>query len=182
MKYRRLQPFAAPPFRVLHRPDDDGVVTLPLAGYRQAKNYSCGFASTLMVARHFGVDIAAQELYEQLGTNYWGTSQSAIVKVLRTLGVSANLRYDVDFERVTTAIDRGKLVIAYLGDDEHWLVIYGYGQQPQRVYVADPRPEHRCEHEWSRYGKRLGGFGIICSAMALPVKEAPAHRAIVPAR
>lgn len=181
MSYRRLQPFAAPPFAVLHRPDDARVVTLPLPGYRQAKNYSCGFATALMVARHYGVELAAPELYALVGTTYWGTSQTALVRALRQVGVRANIRYDVDFERLATAIDRGKLVVGYLGDDEHWLVLYGYGRDPDRVYVADPRPSQGCEHPWDAYGARLGGFGIVCSRPRAEAEEVVSQIAAGPA-
>ena len=181
----RPQPFLAPPFQVIHRPRDPRVVTLPLFGYRQVKNYSCGFASTLMVARHFRVPIAARELYERLGTSYWGTSQAAIVRALRGIGLRANLRYDVDFERVATAIDRGKVLIGYLEADEHWLVLYGYGRSPERVFVADPRPHYRrCERPWRLYGERLGGFGIVCSAGPSPRRAelSPVAASLAPRR
>ena len=36
--------------------------------------------------------------------------------------------------------DPSDLANAYLDDEEHWLVVYGYGQDPQRVFVADPMP------------------------------------------
>lgn len=140
-------------------------MTVPIPGYRQAKSYSCGFASTLMVARHFGVEMAATELYELVGTDFWGTSQTSIVRALRAVGLRANTRYDVDLQRISLAVDRGKVLIGYLGDAEHWLVIYGYGRSPDRVFVADPRPTHsECEKRWEEYGSRLGGFGIVCSS------------------
>jgi len=136
---------------------------LPLSGYRQARSYTCGFATTLMVIRYFGADIPARELLRRLGTGRDGTRQNAIMRELRAAGLRANTRYDVDFARVCREIDRNKLIVGYLHDEEHWLVIYGYARDPERVYVADPRPGEPCEQPWHSYQARLNGFGIICS-------------------
>ena len=117
-----------------------------------------------MVLRHFEHPVSARELFENLGTARDGTAQTAIIRVLRSQGLRANTRYDADFERMATCIDAGKVLIGYLEDEEHWLVIYGYGREPQRIYVADPEPDKSCEHDWHGYGPRLGGFAIVCSA------------------
>lgn len=139
------------------------MTTLPLAGYRQARAYTCGFTTALMVLHHFEVEVSAQELFRQLGTDRNGTRQNAILRALRGAGLRASIRYDMDFARLCRAIDLRKLIIGYLGDIEHWLVIYGYGRDPDRVYVADPRPDEGCEHLWQDYAPRLGQYGLICS-------------------
>lgn len=161
MYVRGLKPHFAPPFEVVR--DRPGAVTVPLFGYRQTRSYSCGFATALMVLRTFGRSVEARELFERLRTGRSGTRQTAIVTELRRRGLRANIRYDLDFAALSRAIDAGKLIVAYLGDAEHWLVVYGYGRGPERVFVGDPRPGERCEHRWDAYGARLGGFGIVCS-------------------
>jgi ABC-type bacteriocin/lantibiotic exporter with double-glycine peptidase domain len=117
-----------------------------------------------MVARHFEADVIGQELFERLGTGRDGTRQNAIVRELRAHGVRANVRYDVDFDRLRTAIDRGKLIIGYMHDIDHWIVCCGYALEPERVYVADPRPGEPSEHRWALARINLRGFGIVCSA------------------
>ncbi len=139
------------------------MVTLPLPGYRQARNYCCGFATVQMILRHFERALSGQALFESLGTAQDGTGQSAIVRVLRSEGLRANIRYDVDFDCLASCIDAGKVLVGYLHDEEHWLVVYGYGRDPMRVFVADPEPEKCCEHLWQGYGERLRGFAIVCS-------------------
>ena len=163
VKYRRTKPYSASPFPLAHYPRDPQVVTLPLPGYRQARNYCCGFASVLMILKHFERLLGGQDLFEALGTAQDGTGQSAIVRVLRAEGVRANIRYDVDFKCLASTIDAGKVLVGYLNDEEHWLVIYGYGRDPMRVFVADPEPEKSCEYLWQGYGERLHRFGIVCS-------------------
>lgn len=152
------------------------MTTLALPGYRQARNYSCGYAAALMVIRHFHPDAPALELFGRLGTGRDGTRQTAIVRELRRSGVSANVRYDVHFGRIVRSIDQGKPIIGYLHDIDHWMVIYGYGRAPDRVFVADPEPHEACEHSWSSYGSRLAHFGIICSQRA-PTRAVPERRA-----
>jgi hypothetical protein len=86
------------------------------------------------------------------------------------------VRYDVDFARIEAEIERNKLVVGYLNDSEHWLVIYGYRGHGEtaEVFVADPGAG-ACAQPWSEYGPRLGGFGIIVSrpGQARGVRQAP---------
>ena len=116
-----------------------------------------------MVLHYFGAQVPAVELFRRLGTGRDGTRQNAILRELRAAGLRANLRYDVDFARICQEIDHNKLIVGYLHDLEHWMVIYGYGRRPDRVFVADPRPQEGCVQPWQGYQARLGGFGIICS-------------------
>jgi len=156
--------------------------TLTLPGYRQTRSYSCGFASALMVLHYFERDLAPPELFRRLGTSRDGTRQGAIVRELRNAQVRANVRYDIDFARLVSAIDRDKPIIGYLHDQEHWLVIYGYGVDPHRVFVADPRPRHRSEHLWDGYAPRLNRFGIICAVRGMqPLTESDDKAALVQA-
>lgn len=159
----RLRPHHARRFRTLQAAADQRATTLPVPGFRQARSYTCGFATALMVVHYYGLDISALELFRRLHTGRDGTRQSALVRELRAAGLRANVRHDVDFARAREAIDRNKLVIAYLEDLEHWLLVYGYGHTPERLFIADPRPGIPCEHEWAAIESRLGGFGIICS-------------------
>lgn len=103
------------------------------------------------------------DLYKRLGTDHGGTGQTAIIRELRAGGVSANLRYDLDFEGLKRSIDAGKLIIGYHHRVEHWVVIYGYGVSPNRVFIADPVVEWKSEHLWEQYGPKLQNFGIVCS-------------------
>jgi hypothetical protein len=172
VRYRALAPHHTPRFAPIH-PVGRSVRTLPLPGYRQARNYSCGYACALMVARYFRPEVRGRDLFDRLGTGLDGTRQTAIVRELRADGLRANVRYDVDFARLCREIDRNKLVIGYLFDIDHWVVLYGYGLGPDRVFVADPRPMEACEQPWERYADRLRDFGIVCSDPASQVIALP---------
>lgn len=161
--FRRLAPYHSPCFTPAVPGDRDAGRSLALPGFYQTRNYSCGYACALMVARYFEAEVTGQELFERLGTGRDGTRQTAIVRELRAHGVRANIRYDVDFGRLRATIDQGKLVIGYMHDIDHWIVCYGYARDPDRVYLADPRPGESCEHRWVEAGRRLRRFGIVCS-------------------
>lgn len=157
--------------------------TLDIVGHRQVRNYTCGYASSLTVLRHFRPEIRARELYDRLGTGRDGTRQGAIIRELRRAGLSANARYDFDFQRLQTAVDRGKLIIAYYYPAEHWVVLYGYGREPERVFVADSRAGEQCEHPWADYGPKLRGFGIIIADReARPASASEAAAELAPAQ
>jgi ABC-type bacteriocin/lantibiotic exporter with double-glycine peptidase domain len=134
-----------------------------IPGYYQVRQYTCGYASALTVLHSFRRYVDGRTLYARLGTDHTGTSQTAIVRELRREGVGASLRYDLDFDGLRRVIDQGKLVIGYHHRLEHWVVLYGYGVDPARVFVADPLPTHRQEHRWDDYGPKLRNFGIVCS-------------------
>lgn len=160
---RKLQPYHVTRFRPVVS-GEAGANTLDVPAYRQTRNYCCGFACALMVVHYFEAPVPARELFDRLGTARDGTRQNAIVRELRAAGLRVNVRYDVDFERIQREIDQDKLLIGYLADAEHWVVIYGYGVNPKRIYVADPRPDEGCEHAWVEIGPRLGTFGMVCSS------------------
>lgn len=159
----RLRPHHTPRFETEQGRDDRRVTTLPVPGFRQARPNTCGFAAALMVLRYFGSDVAAMQLFERLDPGREGVQPGALVRELRRAGLRVRVREDVDFARIGQAVDRNHLIIGQLADDKRWLVIYGYGHEPRRVYVADPRPDEGCERLWDELGPRLGGYGIICS-------------------
>ena len=164
---------------------DTRATTLPLAGFGQARDYTCGFAATLMVMRYFEVHVPAAQLFERLGTRKEGTRQSAIVRELRATGLRVGVRHDVGFDRIADEIERNKLVLGYLDDIEHWLVIYGYRRDVDgvaEIFVADPGEGARVQ-QWSEYGPRLGSFGIVVSrpGPASGVRQAPLALADDPA-
>lgn len=142
---------------------DASVVAKPIRAYLQVRGYTCGYASTLTVLHAFQRRVKPVDLYNELGTDHGGTGQTAIIRQLRANGVSANLRYDLDFDGLKRCIDAGKLVIGYHHRVEHWVVVYGYGTGPDRVFIADPVVEWKSEHLWEKYGPKLQNFGIVCS-------------------
>ena len=166
-----LSPTHSPPFALLHRPNIPSLLTLKLDGYLQSKNYTCGFASLLMVVRYLRVELSNEELFEMLETDRSGTSQSKIIETIRNLNLSANVRYDLDLNGIAKNIQSSKPMIAYLVDEEHWVVIYGCDVEKQKIYLADPRPGFGCEYDWQKKQRALNGFGIVCGSKSRLGKE-----------
>lgn len=158
------KPYIAPPYYPPVPHGDPNVVARPIRAYYQVRQYTCGYASALTVAHALHSSIEPAALYDVLATDHTGTRQTAIVNGLRAAGISANVRYDLDFDELQRVLDRGRLVIGYHHGLEHWIVIYGYGLAPERVFVADPLPANRSEHRWADYGEKLRNFGIVCSS------------------
>jgi ABC-type bacteriocin/lantibiotic exporter with double-glycine peptidase domain len=158
----RSRPYTAPPFYPhLSLRIGEGAGRR-LRAYRQVRDYTCGFASALTVLHAFRRYVAPEALYDRLGTDRTGTRQSAIVRELRAEGLSAIVRYDLEFDDIARHVDQGSLLIVYHYNLEHWMVVFGYARGPDRLLLADPWPGHRTEHRWDDYGPKLGGFGIVC--------------------
>jgi len=166
------KPYLTPPYYP-PAPTDASVRVLPIRAYYQARPYTCGFASVLTVLHAYRRYVPAEEVYDRLGTNHTGTSQNAIIRELRTANIGVGLRYNMDFDAVKACLDRGKLIISYHHRLEHWVVLYGYGTGPDRVFVADSLPNNRSEQLWSRYGEKLRGFGIVCNRRKRRVTRPP---------
>lgn len=159
----QLKPHVAPPYYPPVPHGDASVVARPIRAYYQVRQYTCGYACALTVVHALQRRVEPRDLYQALRTDHTGTSQTSIVNALRAHGVSANTRYDLDFARLSRTLDAGRLLIAYHHPMEHWVVVYGYGRDPDRVFVADPLPSMGSEQLWSKYGPKLRNFGIVCS-------------------
>jgi ABC-type bacteriocin/lantibiotic exporter with double-glycine peptidase domain len=172
------KPYLAPPFYPAPLLGDPTANVLPIAGFYQVRDYTCGYASTLTVLRYYRRYTPEQEVYGQLGTNHHGTSQSSIIRVLRQQGIRASIRYDLNYELIRRCIDSNKLIIGYHHRLEHWVTVFGYAREPDRVFIADSYPGYRREHLWDAYGPKMGSFGIVCSPKPRPSKPNEAALAL----
>ncbi len=171
---------SAPRFKVDHRPHDPTVSTLDVPGYRQTRGYSCGYAVALMACRYFSSPVKGQQLFEALGTGSQGTSQTALVKTLRKAELKVTVRYELEYRDYCAQLKKGRPVIGYLHDAEHWVLLYGYGKSPKRIFVADPRPQFECENSWRKLAPKLQGFGMICSHQEIPEKAESKQGLLIP--
>lgn len=147
-------------------------LTLPVIGYQQVDEFSCGYICSLMVLHTFYPDTSSYLLYRDLKTSEdGGTSQTAIIRALRKRKISVGVHLqDLDYAGIVRAIVRGKLIITAVDGGDHWVVLYGAGGYPERkVYVANikgPGWEYfqRNEVRWSRFERLwFKGYGLVCS-------------------
>jgi hypothetical protein len=154
-----------------HRSSNE-VVTLDVPGYRQTNSFSCGFAAGLMVLHTFRPSASIDAFYRKVRpTSERGASTRKVVDALRKSGVGVSVRTDLTFRSIRETIDQGFPIIACVHANEpgvqHWVVIYGYGLKPNRLFVAGnglPFFDRR-EHLWADYSKTMApekGFGLVC--------------------
>lgn len=152
---------------------DNETITLDVPGYRQVEDFTCGFTAGLMIVHTFDKSYSADAFYDLVGSDpEWGVSTSKLVKALKRAGVGTEERERLTFAGVKRAIKSGYPLIASVqrprdkkaGDDqEHWIVIYGYG--PGRVYVANtgfPYLGNSKKWDWTKFQEYFTGTALIC--------------------
>ena len=148
---------------------DDGEA-IKLVGLRQVNSYACGAVAGLMVLRTLRPEANRERFYERCAPDpEVGTPASRIIRALEGDRVAVRRRYDLDFDRIVAVIDRGQPIITLRDtadpDGSHWVVVFGYGTHPRRLYVAgngllrnDPVAWGTFRRQWSQ-----AGYGLVCS-------------------
>ena len=160
----------------LVHPKSDNVTTLDVVGYRQLESYTCGFAAGLIVLHTFHPKRSIKAFFDLVAANrQWGTQDGRLIKSLRASGVGVAERNDLTFAKICKIIDDGFPIITLVRSRErgvlHWVVLYGYGVKPNRVFIAGEGP-HLIGH-WLGYKEALwsdfkrkkwstSGFGLVC--------------------
>lgn len=154
----------------LSHPKDDAVVTLPVPGYRQAQTYTCGYVAAMMVLHYFKPRASENRFWARCAPDpTYGVPVTRLARALRGSGVKVGLREAFDFDDIQRAIDQYQPLIVTVGDEgNHWVVIYGYGERPRRVFVGNgwPRLPRNKEVHWRLFERHYGGAlgGLLCSA------------------
>lgn len=148
-----------------------GEVTLNLMGYRQINTYGCGAIAATMIVKLFHPRTSFERIYaavdphEELGTPVW-----RVVEALHSLGVKVLEKKRLTFKGICQAIDEGSPIMVcvktYDPDVSHWVVLYGYGRDPQLVFIAG-KGLHFFDRQritWKEFGKKweTRGEGLIC--------------------
>lgn len=125
----------------LIHPDEQGVCTLDITGYRQTDSYSCGFSVAAMVVHTFHPRRSLPRLWNLVNPHpEKGTGDRALVKAIKASRIGVKERRDLGFNGIRKIIDEGFPIITVVetGDPEiaHWILIYGYGVNPSRVFIA----------------------------------------------
>ena len=156
----------------LSHPNSDDVITLDVPGYFQANTFSCGVTAGLMVLHTFHPSRSKDRFYRRVDPCD-STSTAQLVRALRQSRIGVGVRYDLSWDRVYRNVSDGYPIITVVktGDEDvdHWVVIYGVGKKPNRVFIAAngclwiARREYRwkelCSSLWPPEGK---GFGLVC--------------------
>ncbi|MBX3739974.1 MAG: hypothetical protein KF712_03205 [Akkermansiaceae bacterium] len=155
----------------LGHPISDDVVTLDITGYRQIESYTCGFVAGLMVLHTFRPEANIDRFFKAVRpTQKYGASARKVVNALRNFRIGVSIREDLDFSGIRKQIDNGFPIITCVHTDDphidHWVVIYGYGTKPNRVFIAANGLPYlaRREYSFAEYSKLASPrrFGLVC--------------------
>ena len=155
-------------------------ITLDLPGYVQLDSYGCGAIAGVMALKHFKPRASFTAFYGRVSPHPEnGTATYRLIRALRQSGLRVSERHDLSFADLCAAIDAGSPVIVVVhnpgADDTHWVVVYGYGRNPKRVFLATngfPMVTNavllsRFARIWSPHGN-----GLICAKSKRPVRKA----------
>ncbi len=152
--------------------DEDGAgVTLDIPGYRQTKAYTCGFVAGLMVLHTFKPKASADSFYYRCDPDEdTGMSTGQLAKALRASKVGVSVRRKMSFSQIRREINNGHPIITTVekpNGDEHWVVIYGFDVDPDRVFVAGnglPIIPVSTSVSWTKFSSKLpdGGDFLVC--------------------
>lgn len=155
----------------LKHPGGPGVVTLAVPGYRQVESYTCGFVAGLMVLHTFHPRASINAFFHRVRpTPLHGASTRKVADALRKSGIGVSIRKKLGFHEIRREIDAGFPILTCVKtedeDVEHWVVIYGYGLKPNRLFLAGsglPFFDGR-ERLWEDYLKTAGSgrVGLVC--------------------
>lgn len=156
-------------------PVGPGETKLEVPGYCQLDGFSCGAIAGWSAIR--AVHLAAgradfARFYADCspcpnnGTEPW-----RLIRALRKNRVGVSHRIDLGFRGIARAVEGGFPVLAVIDEDEddgvsHWIVIYGVGRRPNRVFICNqPRPfASKEEWGWQEFRRAWDprGMGLIC--------------------
>ena len=113
-----------------------------------------------------------------------GTTTDELVRALRKSGLKVEDRFGLTFADLCQAIDQGRPVIIGIHHpgraNGHRVTVYGYGRQPDRVFLAtNGLPWFTSNRVSRRQFTRLwspGGHGLICWLPRSPGRRRPRGR------
>jgi hypothetical protein len=138
----KLFPWACQSVRLAYGERETDVSVLRIPGYRQCDPASCGYAAGMMALRYFyprRSDEAFWKKFPRLeheDPDKRLTPQGTLVRALRNSGVGVTVSNRLTFDKIMKYIEKGFPIITTIYNGNHWVVIYGYGLTPRRLYIA----------------------------------------------
>jgi len=147
---------------------------LAVPGYSQLDPYSCGATAGWAVVKTYHPKASFRTFYKNCNPlPFEGTTEGKLVRALRRNGVAVSLRSNLNYARIREAIEGGFPVITTVSyenaDADHWIVIYGVGWQPRRVFLCNQVLQGwpgfgRDELSWPEFRSLWSpaGRGLVC--------------------
>ena len=146
-------------------------VTLGIQALTQLNSFCCGATAGFTVAGTFHPQADFGEFYAAVHPDPdLGVSRTRLVRALRGFGVGVRQERGLAFEKIRRAIDDGFPIITdiYEPGQEcgHWVVLYGYGRKPRRVFLAVRGLPffNRNRYAWEEFSRwqTPGKIGLVC--------------------
>ncbi len=155
----------------LDRASGPNEVTLDLPGYAQVNSFCCGVVAGVMVLKHFRPSASFSRFYDRVNPKEnFGAGTGKIARALRESGLRVKVRSGLIFDDLCAAIDDRSPIMVNVhnpgAEDDHWVVVYGYGREPNRVFIAtngmpvfkrNAIPLRKFARMWSPHGN-----GLVC--------------------
>ena len=149
--------------------NEDTVLEVP--GYRQTQSYTCGFVAGLMVLHTFKPKASVDSFWRKvLPRGSDGVSNTGLIKALRKSGIGVRIVTDLTYATFAGAVERGFPVITLVKTREsstlHWVVVYGVGENPNRIFVAGNGFPYLSKKvlPWNRFRRLLASekVALVC--------------------
>jgi hypothetical protein len=141
---------------------------LPITGYCQVDDYSCGVTAGWSALSLGGSRITLRK-FDRICKPHEenGTTAANLIKALRTGGCRISKIAHLHWVDVQREIRAGRPVICVLSTKKghwHWVTIYGFRIKPSRVfYVGRVFPlRSKSAQSWTAFRKRIRDFAIVC--------------------
>ena len=154
-----------------------GEYKLAVPGYAQLDGYSCGATAGWAVVKTFHPKASFRSFYQACNPSLDGTTDARVIRALRCHGVGVSVRHDLTYAKVRATIRAGFPIITGIGREvcatgDHFVVIYGVGWSPSRVFICN-QPRFGCSRQelsWTDFRATWAprGHGRICWGKSLP--------------
>jgi len=118
--------------------------SLELIGFVQNDGYSCGAIAGYIVTKSIYKETDFESFYTSCNPcPKNGTSDTRLVTALNRFGIAVKKKTSkLTFKQIKKAISDGYPLITTINywksADTHWVVIYGYENKSQKIYIANP--------------------------------------------
>lgn len=149
---------------------------IPLKGYYQTDGHSCGAIAGWSVLNFLKPGSNFRKFYKDCApSEAWGVSTARLSAALRKHGLQISTRDSMDFDAIKTSIEDGSPILVSIDiydDALHWVVIYGIGWNPRRIFLSgysSPGFSKRVM-PWTRFKQiwEPKDFGLVCSLKKKP--------------
>jgi hypothetical protein len=153
-------------------------VTLDVPGYLQINSFGCSAVGAAMIVRFFHPATTFGRVWEAIDPDpHLGAGRTKVKNGLRACAIHVASRRRLDFRDLCHAIDKGCPILVSIynpgADAGHWVVVYGYGKRPDRVFLAGNSLPWIGKNQISR--RQFEGLwypdgnGLVCRTTALAV-------------